>query len=989
MNQVYLLSRRLLVFLLAIGLSFHVAAQNVTVTGKVTSADDGTGVPGANVLEKGTTNGVITDADGNYSINVPSGATLVVSFIGYISQEIAIDGKTSINVSLETDVQQLSEVVVVGYGTQEKKEITSSVASISSAEFNQGNISDPSQLLQGKVSGLSIVRAGGDPNGSFNIRLRGLSTFGANSQPLVVIDGVIGASLDSVDPNDIETIDVLKDGSAAAIYGTRGSSGVILVTTKVGVPGRVNIDYNGFVNVESVANSPSILSGSEYVGIGGTDLGSNTDWFDELTQNGISHTHGLSLSGGSENTRYRISLNYRDRESVAIGHGFNRINTRLNLSQSMFDDKLRLQANLTASNKTTELVPLAAFRYATIYNPTSPIFDPDPNSTSAQANNGYFQQTLFDYYNPIAMINQIKAEEELKNYTINFKADYEIIPGLIASAQYSEFRENFIGRGYASKFDAFLGAGSNGLAGQSTSNKLNQLFESTVNWTKEFDAFELTALGGYSWQEFTDDGFGVQVADFLFDQVTFNDLDAGLVNRGGQASVSSFKQQSKLVAFFGRVNLNFSNTYFVSASLRREGSSTFGENNKWASFPAVSAGVELTRLIDMPFANSLKFRVSYGQTGNLPVSPGLSQAQFGNVGVVTLPDGRTLTSYAPIANENPDLSWETKKEINVGFDFSLFDERFNGSIEYYDRSTEDLLFFSPVPVPPNRFPFKWLNLGQIENSGFEFYGSYNAIDNGSFTWTPALNFTFYNSSILTSLSNDEVSNSEFFVSTPGSPGQNDDLIHRVAEGERIGDMWGPVFEGVDESGGYVFANGGEEQVVGNGLPDFEIGINNTLTYKNFDFNFFLRGVFGHDLYNTYRGFYETRDPASISSYNRVTTDLTDENITAVSTFSSLYVEDASFLRLDNATVGYTLNLPEGSNIRKLRFYISGQNLFTITDYTGIDPEVRYADTGRQLTNDLRARGEFDAAPNALGPGIERRNTFFTTRSFTFGVNLGL
>ncbi len=977
--------KKYLLMLLSAFFVLSVWAQERTVTGTVKDAETGETVPGANVIEKGTTNGTTTDLDGNFSVSVQEGATLVVSFVGYRQMEIAIGSRSVIDVNLELDVAQLAEVVVVGYGTQDKKEITSSVASVSAEDFNQGNISDPSQLLQGKVAGLSVVRPGGDPNGGYNIRLRGLSTFGSNSSPLIIIDGVIGASLDNIDPNDIESMDVLKDGSAAAIYGTRGSSGVIIVTTKSGTKGQTTVDYNAFVAIENVANKIDVLSAGAFVAQGGTNEGGSTDWFEELTETGVSHTHNVSLSGGSANTTYRASVNYRDRQSVASGHGFNRLNSRINVQHNMFDNRLRLSFNGSIANRKEEAVPIQAFRYALIFNPTASVLD---NSAAGEQYGGYFQNAdNFDFFNPVAIINQNRAEEVKRNILTSYGLEFDITDDLTLTARYSQDRESNLSGSYTSRFSLFnSGVGENGIASRGASDDFDDLFESTLAYNTTFnDIFDVTVLGGYSYQKRRGEGFGVTVNNFQLDNFGFDNLFAAIDRDGNATGLGSGRSQDQIIAYFGRLNLNIDGTYFFSASWRNEGYSGFGENNERANFYALSGGVELTNLIDVSGINNLKFRVGYGETGNLPTGPYLSLPLVGPTGR-TVVNGQELRTFSFLRNANPNLAWETKKEFNVGIDFSLLDYKLTGTIDYYNRTTSDLLFNSPVgagnpnPNLPGTFNVAsntWLNLGEIENSGLEFALAYT-VQSGDFSWTPAVNGTFYDQSVLNSLSNGEVNNSEFFIGNPGSPGQNDDRVVRVAEGQRIGDFWGPIFEGVDESGEYIFRdlNGdgvidtNDETVVGNGLQNMDLGINNTVTWKNWDLNVFLRGSFGHEIYNQFRGFYENRDAGS-NTWNSIVTDKTDPNITAAPQFSSLYIEKGDFLRLDNMTLGYSL---PGNNIyKKLRLYFSGQNLFTITDYAGLDPEVRYVDS---------ADGD-----NPLAPGIERRDTFFTTVTYTFGFNM--
>ncbi|MGB3584956.1 MAG: SusC/RagA family TonB-linked outer membrane protein, partial [Tunicatimonas sp.] len=443
-------------------------AQERTVSGTITSDAEGA-LPGVNVLVKGTSTGTVTDLDGNFRLSVPEGATtLVFSSIGYSNQEIEIGSQTTFDVVMVEDVQALEEIVVVGYGTQEKKEITSAVTSISSEEFNKGNINDANQLLQGKVAGLIVSRPGANPNQGFNVRLRGMSTLGENSDPLVIIDGVLGADLNSVDPNDIETIDILKDASAAAIYGSRGASGVILVTTKTGKAGRMVVDYSGYATLENTARTVQVMDAQEFRELGiGTDLGTETNWFDELTRNAVSHVHNVGLSGGTEQTTYRASINYRDIQGVARATGFDQLNARLNLTQRALDDRLRLTLNLSATTRDSDGTygddsPLdVAFRYATISNPTQPIRSNDPAFATF---GGYYQQLLFDYFNPVAIIEQTDLSSQNNNINYNLQAEYEPIDGLRFLARYSQQRDNLAGGFYYSKFAFFQGRDRNGLA---------------------------------------------------------------------------------------------------------------------------------------------------------------------------------------------------------------------------------------------------------------------------------------------------------------------------------------------------------------------------------------------------------------------------------------------------------------------------------------------------------------------------------------------
>lgn len=976
---------------MSVGFQGALLAQTKTVTGTVTGGDDGLGIPRANVTVKGTTRGTPTDLDGNYTIDVSADETLVFSFIGYVPQEVLVGNQTTINIVLQPDVAMLDEVVVVGYGSQEKKEITSAVASIKPEDFNKGNISDPTQLLQGKVAGLSITRPGGDPNGGFNIRLRGLSTFGANSSPLIVLDGVPGADLNNIDPNDIASIDVLKDGSAAAIYGARGSSGVILITSKSGKGGaaRTNITLNSFVSFDNVANTIDVLSPDEFLERGGIDEGSRTDWIDELTQTGVSYATNLSITGGTGSTSYSASVNWRRNEGIIIGAGNERLNTRLNLSHSAINDRLRLNMNLSFTNGENEGISGDAYRQAIIYNPTAPIFD----NVGTEVDGGFFQIDSNEFFNPVALARQQKYGGITKQVLASYRAEFDILDNLTASVQYSQDRFNELRGAFWSRQDRLIGAGARGIAERITNDRFTEIITGTLNYSTEVATdLNMTALVGIERQKRTFEGFNTKVRQFLFDSNTWNNLGAGSIRTGANTEVGSYRSTDQLNSAFARLNFTYKGTYFLSASVRAESFSGFGENEKTGYFPALSAGAELTDIADLGPVNSLKLRVSYGITGNLPPSATLALPVLGNGGIVDL-DADPLTTndvyvgLRQLQNQNSGLRWETKREFNLGTDFAIFDGKITGTMDYYTRNVEDLLFNVPVsigapsaidPTLINTASSTWLNLADLQAGGFEFAASYNNIKLGQVSWTPSINFTIYDKTTIESLSFSPEVGFEFIrpqSATPGSPGQNDNPIIENRVGQTLGNFFGPRFLGVDENNSYVLSATETDgfEVIGNALPDGDFGFNNTFVLGDWDLTFFLRGSFGHEIYNSYRGFYENRQ-ADPSSRNSVSTDKTP-NILGAATFSDLYIEDASFIRLDNLQLGY--NLPTSSDwVSNVRIYAAAQNLFTITDYTGIDPEVRYTD---------QANG--DRFTSSLSPGIERRNTYFTTRTITVGATI--
>lgn len=982
----YLSQWLLVVCALALG-SFAYGQRSIS--GKATDVTTGDPLIGANILVVGTSTGTATDIDGGYTLNLPAGATeLEVSYTGYNTQRFTIGSSDVLDITL-TPGQALDEIVVVGYGTQKTREITSAITSVKEEDFNKGNVSNAAQLLQGKVAGLSISRPGSNPNQGFNIRLRGLSTVGANASPLIVIDGVIGADLNSVDPNDIASIDVLKDGSAAAIYGTRGASGVILITTKRGAKGTSTVDYNGFVTGDFLGNYVDVLTADEYRDfrggpagdIKGTDLGSSTDWFDEITRTGVSQVHNLALSGGSDKTSYRISANYRNNEGVALNTGFEQLNARLNLTQKALKDRLSISFNLATTNRNEQIGFDAAFRYATIYNPTAPV-----RVDTANQYDGYFQQTLFDYLNPVAILEQNVNEAKRNVILANVRGDFKLLDNLTVSASYSRERKTDNFGTYFDRNSFFVGRDRNGLANRSAGQNEYELFESTGEFNEEFGGLELRLLGGYSFQEFTGEGFGIQNGNFLTDAFTFNNIGTGQDLQNGLAGVGSGKDSYRLIAFFGRVNLNYEDTYFFTASLRREGTSRFGKDNRIGYFPAASAGVTLSNLFPMDGVNNLKLRVGYGVTGNIPNQSYLSLRRFGQQGSF-LVNGKFVPSYAPISNPNPDLKWETKSDISVGLDFAMLDYKLTGSFDYYTTTTNDLILPFSVPVPPNLFGETFVNVGELKNSGLELVLNYNAISKENFTWTTSINGTYYLENKIVSLS--EGAEFDFGgrrdVSNFGSPGQNGTPLIRIEEGKPIGQILALQYEGISPEGSWIFKDTDgdgkiddtkDRVIVGNGLPKAQLGWNNSFTFGNLDFSIFFDGFFGHDLLNSFRGFYE--GASSIGSYNILATTLDDPALIRLKDapkVSSFHVEDASFVRLNNTTLGYNFKLAEGGSFSKIRLYLTGERLFYITGYKGVDPEPRFSD------GDAGTLGP-------LAPGIDRRDTWYRTAAVTFGLQLG-
>ena len=990
---VKLLLRGIGLSILLVVLSQSTFAQK-TISGKVIDSKDNSPLPGVSVTVKGTGTGTQTRADGSFSLSVPANANaLVVSSVGYTTQEVNISGVTTVDVSLVASSASLNEVVVVGYGTQRRKEVTSAISTVSAEQFNKGNISDVAQLLQGKAAGLSIARPGGDPNGGFTIRLRGLSTLGANTSPLIVLDGQIGADINTVDPNDIQSIDILKDGSAAAIYGTRGSSGVIIITTKKGRAGATQVAYNGTVTAESPVRFAKHMTAAEFVKLpGAKNYGSSTDWDKEITRTAISHVHNLSLSGGSQATTFNASVNYRNDEGVAIRTGFQQLNGRLNLTQKALDNRLTFNVIVNATRRKQDNGFPAAFKYATIFNPTAPIHTTDP--LYDLTGGGFFESNLVDYSNPVAVLVQNTNTTEIKRLNFNTSAELQLFAGLKFLARYaqqtsSSYNEQyspitaFVSRGFpvGAQFGDYQGSARHGYSYKRDDESYNQLYENTLTYDHGFNKLILSAVAGYSYQNFLFKGFSLGAGNFVTDGSGQN-FAAALDVQQGLANVASYKNGYRLIAFFGRVNLNYDNLVYLSASLRREGSTRFGENNHWGNFPAVSAGLDVKRLLgDAQFINSLKLRASYGITGALPPESYLSLERLSTSGTYYQGNGVYNFVYAGVGNPNPNLKWEKKNELDIGLDFSLMNSRLSGTFDYFNRKTKDLIFNVTVPSPPNLYTTTWKNIGQLDNDGFEATVNYDVFKGRELNWTTGVTYSKYH--IVLAKLDESLKGSYVGATNLGTPGQEATQLTRAVEGEPIGILYGYKFVGYDASGKFLFDDGTGKGVtadknpprgiIGNGLPDFEFGWTNTFKYHNFDLNFFVRGSIGHQLINTFRAFYE--NPAVVTNYNAVNTKYFNPNLKDAQIYSSLHVEKASFAKLDNATLGYNLtSLPKSgvwSNFRNVRIYITGQNLFTITNYTGVDPEVRYTDGG-----------------NVLAPGIDRRETWVYTRSFTLGVNLG-
>jgi len=947
-----------------------------TVTGLVTSEDGP--LPGATVQVKGTAIGVSTDFDGNFTIQADDTDVLLVSFVGFTSQEVAVGDQDQITVTLVAD-NELEEVVVTGYGSQKEKEITSAVVKVTAEEFNKGPINDATQLLQGKVAGLSIYNKGGNPNAPATIRLRGLSTVGANVSPLVVVDGVVGASLDNVDPNDIESINVLKDGSAAAIYGSRGSSGVIIVTTKGGKSGEVSLTYNGQLASASILNRIDVMNPDEFRAAGGSDLGGETDWTEAVTRNAISQIHNISASGGFGNTTFRVSANVRENEGIVINTGFEQFNSRANISTRALDDKLKVDFNASFTQRSSSFGESLVLKYATLFNPTAPIYTEGSEyfpGNSGDAIGGYFETFgLFDSYNPVSIAEQHELTGERTELNYNLSVGYDFSDSF--DVQFRAARQTSLNNNRRYVPVTALLAGNalsptrRGLADFNDSRYEFKLYEAFANYNITSDGFNVNLTGGYSFQQdnFTSKAFGL--GDFPGNNMDYSyniDASEDLLKAGFITANSSRGPDNKIIAFFGRANVVIDDAIYVNASVRREGSTKLGDGNKWGTFPAFGIGADLNKYIGTEY-DLFKIRVGYGETGSLPGGSGLSQVVY-NFNYDSGGSGNTSQARAA----NPDLKWESKAETNIGLDFAH--GKLSGSVDVYTRDISDFILETRVDVATYGFDRRFENSGKINTQGLELNIGYQFTDN----YQTNINLSTYNTTL-----EEYVIEDGDITGNLGSPGQNSTNMVLIRPGEAIGQIWAPRFDGVNADGSNIFGDVNNDGVItasqdkwndenadfisaGNGIPTLELGWSNNVNIGNWSVNAFFRGAFGHSLVNTFRAFYEPR-LASQSSYNFVNTELALPELT-VAQFSSLYVEKADFFKLDNLTVAYNFNLSESSIIERAQISANVQNAFVITNYTGIDPEPALVDGG-----------------NVLAPGIDRRNNYFTARTVTIGLNI--
>ena len=957
-------------------IALYASAQDVPtikISGVVSDITNNELIPGVNILIKGTLTGTATDLNGKYSLNVPQGATIVFSYIGYEDVEINVGTQLNIDVHLKVLSQSLDAVVVIGYGTTTKKEVTGSIATIKSEDFNRGAYNSPMGLLQGKVAGLTILKPNGaDPMAGYSIILRGTNTLTSGQGPLIIIDGVAGTDMKNISPEEVESIDVLKDGAAAAIYGTRGSNGVIIITTKRAKAGAAKLEYTGQFSVQVAPRTVQNLSASEFRSAielyapdkAATIYDDNTDWFKEVTrQNPFSQKHNIAITGGTENFSHRTTFYIDKADGILKNNESNRYLVRTNITQKVLGDILLLDYNLSYSMRNYKPANYDIFYQAFIRNPTSSVYDPD-NSYSG----GYTYLEGVDYYNPVAMINERTREGKTADLNGNIRATLRLAKSLkwinFLSIEQSDWED----MSYKTKYyPSILGKGGEAEINNGKGNTLQ--YESTVNFTKSLNDHNLQALAGYSYQKQESNTSYMVNSGFDSDLYGPNNIAAGSALGVGQAEMGSYKQSSTLISFFGRFMYNYSERYLAAVSLRREGSSRFGENNKWGWFPSASLGWRINKedfMNNVSWVNDLKLRFGYGVTGNQDFDNYQSLIMMGIAGKFFY-NGEWINTYEPTSNPNPDLRWEKKQEVNAGVDFAFLKNRISGAVDYYYRTSTDLLYTYSVPYPPYIYPELFTNVGTISNHGIELTLNGVAVKSNSFNWTTTLTFS-KNINKLVKFSNAEFTSK--YIETGWLGGAFPLNALRIEEGKPLGTFYGPVWLGVNEDGYDLFKNANpvgkvdpeDWEPIGNAYPFCTIGWSNMISYQDWDLNFSIRSNIGGEVLNMYRLYYENWPSLG---RNIVHTQLENPEFIGIGQYSSKYIEDATFVKLDNVSLGYNFPI-HWKYISKIRFNLTAQDVFTITGYKGLDPEVNLS---------------------GLEPGIEYLYYYPRTTTITLGINV--
>jgi len=956
-------------------------SQAKTVTGKVTKTGTSEAIPFASVNIKGSSTGTTTDANGTYSINVPSPSTvLVFSFIGMASQEVTVGEQSTIDITLKQAAADLSEVVVIGYGSVQRKDLTGAVSTVRSKDFLQGAMNNPLQLIDGKVAGVTISNpAIADPNRSADVQIRGAASVEAGNGPLIVIDGMPGGDLRNVAQQDIESITVLKDASSAAIYGSRGANGVVLVTTKRGRSGDVTVTYDSYIEKDFVANKPDILSADEFLEKGRDgDFGARTNWYDELIRkDNFGQNHFVSLSGGTANTIFRISGNYRTKSGIDIASDRREYGFRANFLQRALNGFLEFGGNVSYRLAKEEFTNYGAFQQAVKLNPTVPVMDPN-NPNRFNTLQGY------DTYNPVQDLLARENGADHEYSIVDFNIRLNLMKNLNTELKIARQGHDRLAREYyTSRAAESINNSRTGRARLQDEKWQDYTLEWLGNYSQVFGKHDLKVVGGYSYQEFNNQGFWAENMNFPSDAFGYNNLDAGAWNLiEGRLGMDSWKSREKTIAFLGRATYNYDNTYFLTASVRHEGNTKFGQNNKWGTFPAVSAAWRVSRLAALQgssFVNDLKLRVSYGETGRSGFPRYTSLSRYQGYGRYQNDDGVWIQVYGPANNFNANLRWEKAISYNIGIDFALMNNRITGSLDLFNRKSTDLLSNYDVPVGSYVQEQIFANVGTTSAKGIELQVNWDAVKTRDFNYSTNITASYIKSKLVT-WSNDEYQagfRELQDLPSPGNPGR----AYRLEEDVEIGSFYGFLYAGVDDNGNILIwkdgirgkeainasneANGDRDKVyMGHGAPHYELSWGNTLNYKNLDLSLYFRGRFDYQILNLYQMYYGLKAEPGVNLIRDAYTR--NGHINSGKVITDYFLEDGDYIRLENITLGWAPKL-NVKQIRNFRVYATVRNVFTSTKFTGLDP------TSIGVTG--------------LTPGYGDLNVYPTTRTFSAGVQV--
>ncbi len=970
------------------------SAQQISITGTVT---DTTGEPllGVSVTVPGTPTGVSTDLDGKFSINADAKGKLKFSYVGYQAVEEPINNRKVINVVMEENAEVLSEVVVIGYGTMDKKELTSAISHVSEKDFLTVSSPDPKMLIQGKVPGVSITNTGaGDPNNMAGIQIRGVSSRSAGLGPLIVIDGVPGGDLSNVNVNDIASFDILKDGAASAIYGTRGSNGVVVVTTKKGSKdGAVHTSYSATLSWDKAKKELDMMSAQDYrdvrLGWGdrGVDLGGNLDWLDAVTRTGFAMQHTLTISGGNENSNYRVTADYRDANGIDLRSNREEYGARASVMHTTKGGLFTINMNVAPRIIYRDASDWSVFKDALEANPTTPLMDPNDPSK------------YYDFFGQITGSNPVERQKLETDHADTKLLDWDgtvrlnLLPLLakdgssihhlttqimFADHQYSHDNTWF----RPSTSTQAIHNGHEGEGSRSYSKGRTFMVEWLTNYNARFaDKHNVKGMVGYSYQYERYSGFNAENKDFPNDGLGADNLGSGeWAKEEGQVMMGSYKNDCKLISFFGRVSYDYDGKYLFTASLRHEGSSKFGKNHKWGNFPAVSAGWRISQenfMKDITWIDDLKIRGDYGVTGNQDFGSYNSISTMSGFGDYYY-NGKYFQVWGPGNNVNPDLKWEKGKNWNIGLDFSVLNNRIYGSLNYFNRRQQDLLGNYTVPVPPNIHNETLVNVGTMKNSGFEFDLNFNVVDTKDFSYSfGVIGSTMSNKFV-------DFSNSEYVGRDYDNRVSTQDpypyyTLQRIEKGQSVGNfhMWryaGISSEGewlvYDKDGDIIRASQATDDdrcIVGNGMPKFTMSTTHNFRYRNFDLALFFRGAFDYDIFNIHDFYYGTRNFTG-NQLKKAYGKNFDISPNATTVVSDYFLERGDYFKLDMITLGYTLRLPQCRFLDRVRVYGSVKNVFTLTKFSGVDPT------------------SYDV--NGLEPGATGSRSYYPqTRQFIAGVQI--